>query len=82
MELFAGLFFYRLGIGVQRSDALHIVLVFFLEAVDVALERLEFGVLLAVDDHAIGAEQRMQKQSKGKQGGGGGAEAAPLGGEP
>src|SRR6202162_6456551 len=69
-------------IGFERSDLIDVLIVFFLHALDLSLERLHLGVLLAIDDHAVRSEHGVQQQPYDKKDSGRVSQTAPPQREP
>src|SRR5271157_4345986 len=82
VKLLAGFLLDGGGIGFERSDLVDVLAVFLLQAFDLTLERLQFGVLLAIDHHAVGSEHGVQQQPCDKKDRGRGSQTMPLQGEP
>jgi len=67
MQLFAGFFFDGRGIGLELPDALGVPRILFLQAVNLGLQGLHLGALLAVDDDSIRSEHGVQNDSANQQ---------------
>jgi len=62
MELLAGFFLDSFGIRLELVDFAGVLLVFFLQLLDVLLHALVFCFLSAIDDHTVCAKSHVHKQ--------------------
>jgi hypothetical protein len=78
MELLARFFFDGGGIGFERLDLIGVLIVFFLHALNLTLQRLHLGPLLPIHNHAVGSEHGVQHQSHNKENGSHSSQTTPL----
>src|ERR1700690_241701 len=82
VQLFARFLLDRGRIGLEGFDLVHVLTVFFLQAVDFFPQGLQLGAFLAIDHHAVGAEHGVQEYSNYKKDGSGGSQTTPLQSQP
>ena len=78
MQLLARFLLDRRRVGLERLDLVDVQTIFFLQALDVILQRLHLGALLPVYDHAIGSEHGVQQYAHDQNNRGCSPETTPL----